>query len=739
MRSDLWGEEDRRLRRRCFSTAEHSSSFGEKHSASFYFSYQFMCHKFRMLFKFQGSDVCLMEGFRCGLDDDLHFVMPHGDPCWTLQNYINLALWMSGSTFTLGEAEEDSDLVQPHLTDVSQQDPEPSPPPPRLVEPEPEPTADGEPEPIATELSPLGVTALENAMEPEPIKSDQVREPATMPATGDVPVEHEGAEDSTAHCTAEGERSLELGLLEIELDLTNFTEDSHPRYSPSAHHQCGPSASWLEDPSSPPPASESCAPPWPFDPAAPPRLSAPSSPSSPIGPPAPPGSIIPPAPPWSVVPPSPLDSTPLAAPRRSVPPAPLGSSLPPALPQSAVAPAPLRPSGSPPLPRSPEPWAPPWPFGSSVSPWIFGSPSPPAPPPSVGPLESSAIPPPWLLPRSTPPWTTIVAAIWVSPGSSCSGFLLSPPWLNPLSSPPWTLFVVLLLGVRPPPEPPPTLNFLLPAHIHSFVLFVLRRESDTTVTTPQSLRSYSCLRPCSGIETVAFGLFTAPSGVVVYTHCQHLPGLMAKTYLGAQEVKKEEDKTRGLQSKRCEILRHDRQAGLGVHSLTCVLKSGKGEKQQTESRKAFVLRSWGVRVFVSTPFVATLCPRTELSSMSDFYPTVKALLRHESVDFQSPGLSGHDLERLSHSPCQSTNQAMRSKELSVDLTDRIVSRHRSGEMYRKISAVLKVPICTVASIICKRKKFGTTRTLSRVGCLAKLSQACMVEWPDGSHFSGKGT
>ncbi|KAL0152806.1 hypothetical protein M9458_043158, partial [Cirrhinus mrigala] len=250
--------------------------------------------------------------------------------------------------------------------------------------------------------------------------------------------------DSTAHCTAEGERSLELGLLEIELDLTNVTEDIHVKFpacseqhtgldfpptlpvhsppvgpatsalpplspgSPATHPQptiCAvdsprvcqfPSASWLEDPLSPPPASESWTPPRPFDPAAPPRLSAPSSPSSPVGPPAPPGSIIPPAPPWSVVvPPSPQDSTPLAAPRRSVPPAPLGSSLPPAPPQSAVAPAPLRPSGSPPPPQSPEPWAPPWPFGSSVSPWIFGSPSPPrAPPPSAPPPHSSTMAPP---------------------------------------------------------------------------------------------------------------------------------------------------------------------------------------------------------------------------------------------------------------------------------------------------------------------------------------------------------
>ncbi|KAG2469896.1 TC1A transposase, partial [Polypterus senegalus] len=64
---------------------------------------------------------------------------------------------------------------------------------------------------------------------------------------------------------------------------------------------------------------------------------------------------------------------------------------------------------------------------------------------------------------------------------------------------------------------------------------------------------------------------------------------------------------------------------------------------------------------------------------------------------------------------------MKSKELSVDLRDRIVSRHKSGEGYRKISAVLKVPMSTVASIIHKWKKFEATRTLPRVGRPSKLS------------------
>jgi DNA-directed RNA polymerase specialized sigma24 family protein len=49
---------------------------------------------------------------------------------------------------------------------------------------------------------------------------------------------------------------------------------------------------------------------------------------------------------------------------------------------------------------------------------------------------------------------------------------------------------------------------------------------------------------------------------------------------------------------------------------------------------------------------------------------------------------------------------MRLKELSVELRDRIVSRHRSGVGYQNISAVLKVPENTVASIHLKWKSRG---------------------------------
>ncbi|KAF3694081.1 Transmembrane protein 255A Protein FAM70A [Channa argus] len=51
---------------------------------------------------------------------------------------------------------------------------------------------------------------------------------------------------------------------------------------------------------------------------------------------------------------------------------------------------------------------------------------------------------------------------------------------------------------------------------------------------------------------------------------------------------------------------------------------------------------------------------------------------------------------------------MKSKELSVDLRDRIASKHGSGEVYKNISAALKLPVSTVASIIRKWKKFRSS-------------------------------
>ena len=64
---------------------------------------------------------------------------------------------------------------------------------------------------------------------------------------------------------------------------------------------------------------------------------------------------------------------------------------------------------------------------------------------------------------------------------------------------------------------------------------------------------------------------------------------------------------------------------------------------------------------------------------------------------------------------------MRLKELSIELRDRIVSRQRYREKDPKMSAALKIPKNTVASIILKWKKFGTKKTLPRVGRPAKLT------------------
>lgn len=58
------------------------------------------------------NDICLMEGFRCGMVD-LCFAIPR----------INFSLWTKGSLFTVGEAEDSSSLIQPPPTNVTQPDP----------------------------------------------------------------------------------------------------------------------------------------------------------------------------------------------------------------------------------------------------------------------------------------------------------------------------------------------------------------------------------------------------------------------------------------------------------------------------------------------------------------------------------------------------------------------------------------------------------------------------------------
>ncbi|KAI4889926.1 hypothetical protein NFI96_028249 [Prochilodus magdalenae] len=58
----------------------------------------------------------------------------------------------------------------------------------------------------------------------------------------------------------------------------------------------------------------------------------------------------------------------------------------------------------------------------------------------------------------------------------------------------------------------------------------------------------------------------------------------------------------------------------------------------------------------------------------------------------------------------------------VGISDNMVKTElwQGTDLAKRISAALKVPKSTVAPIILKRKKFGTTRTLRRPGCPAKL-------------------
>ncbi|ROI62521.1 hypothetical protein DPX16_5194 [Anabarilius grahami] len=129
------------------------------------------------------DDICLMEGFQYDLDEDHSFVMTYRDPCWTLESYINFALWMNGSVLTLDEAEDDSSLIQPHLTDVAQQDPEHSPPIPLATEMTILEPTDRE-LPPAARSEPV-TTVPTNAPELKPQhESDQGCEPATAVPEG---------------------------------------------------------------------------------------------------------------------------------------------------------------------------------------------------------------------------------------------------------------------------------------------------------------------------------------------------------------------------------------------------------------------------------------------------------------------------------------------------------------------------------------------------------------------------
>ena len=65
--------------------------------------------------------------------------------------------------------------------------------------------------------------------------------------------------------------------------------------------------------------------------------------------------------------------------------------------------------------------------------------------------------------------------------------------------------------------------------------------------------------------------------------------------------------------------------------------------------------------------------------------------------------------------------APHGKELSEDLKRRIVALHENGQGYKKIDNTLKLRCSTVAKIIQRFKRAGSTQNRPRVGCPKKLS------------------
>ena len=65
--------------------------------------------------------------------------------------------------------------------------------------------------------------------------------------------------------------------------------------------------------------------------------------------------------------------------------------------------------------------------------------------------------------------------------------------------------------------------------------------------------------------------------------------------------------------------------------------------------------------------------------------------------------------------------APHGKELSEDLKRRIVALHEDGRGYKKIANTLKLNCSTVAKIIQRFKRAGSTQNRPRVGRLKNLS------------------
>lgn len=59
------------------------------------------CKGGKIIFISKGGRSLVDLVFWCGLDDDICFLMPKGDTGWSLEDYINFALWVDGSSVTV--------------------------------------------------------------------------------------------------------------------------------------------------------------------------------------------------------------------------------------------------------------------------------------------------------------------------------------------------------------------------------------------------------------------------------------------------------------------------------------------------------------------------------------------------------------------------------------------------------------------------------------------------------------
>ncbi|ROL45638.1 hypothetical protein DPX16_17754 [Anabarilius grahami] len=136
-----------------------------------------------------------MEGFWIGLDDEIRLVMPQGDSCWMLAKYISFALWVDGSSFAVGEAEEDpATSVRSSSPSISAPETDPT----LMPTTDTEPTADRETQPLPAmeiEPKPAKEPAAISVPEDKPeVPADQVCEPAaiSMPVGVLVELDTEG-------------------------------------------------------------------------------------------------------------------------------------------------------------------------------------------------------------------------------------------------------------------------------------------------------------------------------------------------------------------------------------------------------------------------------------------------------------------------------------------------------------------------------------------------------------------